>query len=157
MTKSEHELSIFRAFTEAAGLAVPPESIQSQSPPAPDVRCVVSGDLRFFELTRAADQGMADDVGQLLAEGRRTGQGGVGEVHTYDDRQILRATVEKKAAKTHETGGVRCDLLVYYDGVFHALAAPDLIRATLAELRERHRLRWGYIWVFDLNKRAVVA
>lgn len=153
MTKAAHELEIFRQFAEAVGLAVGLDSICSQSPPLPDISCEIDGQPRYFELTRVADQSISNDVGNLLKEARKTGVGGVGEAHVYDDRAMLRDTVERKAAAKHETKGDRFDLLLYYDGVFHAVTTFRHIEATFRELQARYSGRWAAIWLYDRSSR----
>jgi hypothetical protein len=155
-SKSDHEIEVFLEFAEAAGLPVDRASVKSPDPPKPDVFCMVEGEPRYFELTRAADQGIADDVGKMLVKTAKTGEGLVGTPHWYDDKAIIREAVERKAAKAHETGGLRLDLLVYGDGVFHALGTLDHVRTTFAELQAQYAECWNALWLYDRSTRDVL-
>jgi hypothetical protein len=157
MSKAQDEMNVFLQFAEAAGFAVEPASVRPQQPPFPDISCRIDGQLRYFELTRAADQAIADDVGRLIVEERRTGIGGVGEFHVYDDRATLRETVERKARKDHQTDGHPLDLLIYYDGVFNAVATFRHLEATFRELQAEYRQRWRGIWLYDSSSGRVLS
>jgi hypothetical protein len=157
VSKTDHEVTIFREFVELAGLPVDPDSIRPEQSPWPDISCTIAGQVHYFELTRAADQGFADDVGALFAKGRRTGEGHVSAAHSYDDHSILRMAIERKASATHETGGQPLSLLVYYDGVFHALNSFAFIESTFRALQIQYHERWHAIWLYDRNKKAVLA
>jgi hypothetical protein len=83
--KAAEEREVFEEFATVAGLAIDPGSIRSEAPPLPDISCRIGGDTRYFELTRAANQGIADEVGRLLVRGRKTGEGGVGRPQVHND------------------------------------------------------------------------
>jgi hypothetical protein len=157
VNKADHEVAVFREFVEVAGLPVDPDSIRPAESPWPDISCTIAGQVHYFELTRAADQGIADNMGGLIVKGRRTGEGGVVAAQAYDDRSILRVAVERKASATHETGGQPLSLLVYYDGVFHALGSFTFIESTFRALQAQYHGRWNAIWLYDRNKKEVLA
>jgi hypothetical protein len=156
MSKAEHERAVFTEFVIVAGLDVPLASIKSQEPPLPDIACTLAGAPHMFELTRVADQEIANDVGMLLTKASRTGEGGVGGAHSYDDKAILRRAVERKATARHVTQGAPLSLLAYYDGVFHELGSFDWVRATFEQLVEEYAARWHSMWLFDWPKKALL-
>jgi len=133
------------------------KSIQSHDPPEPDISCTVDGEKWFFELTRAADQEIADDVGRLLKQTARDGVGGAGDAHVYNDGQILKTAIEKKAAKHHETGGVPLHLLIYYDGVFHAIGRLSIVEPAFRKLSAEYRERWARIWLYERQSKQVLS
>jgi hypothetical protein len=156
VSKADHEREVFLEFAHAAGLDVDRDSVQSEEPPRPDISCLVAGERRYFELTRAANQEIADEVGHLLTKARRTGETGAGEAHVYNDELTLRATVARKAASSHETGGAPLDLIVYYDGVFHPALSFESVESTFRELQAEYRGRWNAIWLYDRRTKQVL-
>jgi hypothetical protein len=153
VTKADDERDVFREFAVVAGLDVDPDSIESQDPPLPDISCRIAGQIRYFELTRAANQDIANDVGGLLVKGRKTGEGGVGKAHVYGDRETLTAAVKRKATTTHETHGAPLDLLVYYDGWLVPIPEREVVEPVLKSLRAQYSGRWRTIWLYDrVNK-----
>jgi hypothetical protein len=57
------ELRVFRLFAEAAGLAIPHESIQKREPPEPDICCELPGyGPTAFELVETIDPRLAQTV-----------------------------------------------------------------------------------------------
>jgi hypothetical protein len=154
--KADEERQVFEEFATVAGLAIDPGSIRSEAPPLPDISCRIGGDTRYFELTRAANQGIADEVGHLLVKGRKTGKGGVGRPQVYNDAKTLRAAVERKAAAKHKTHGARLDLIVYYDGAFHPVPSFDWVESTFRSLQAEYRHRWGTLWLYDRTTKQIL-
>jgi len=154
--KAEEEREVFEEFAAVAGLAIDAGSIRSEKPPLPDISCHIGGDARYFELTRAANQGVADEVGRLLVKGRKTGEGGVGRPQVYNDEKTLRAAVEQKAAAKHETHGAPLDLIVYYDGMFHPVPSFDWVESTFRSLQAEYRHRWGAIWLYNRTSKQIL-
>jgi hypothetical protein len=147
MSKADDERQVFESFAIAARLEA--ESIESRKPPYPDISCRIGNVVRYFELTRAANQGIADEVGRLLAKARKTGESGVGRAQVYNDEATLRAAVARKAESSHETDGAPLDLVVYYDGVFHPAPEFEWIEQAVSELRAQYCGRWNAIWLYD--------
>jgi len=153
--KADAEREVFGEFAAVAGLAIDHGSIRSEAPPLPDISCRIGGATRYFELTRAANQGIADEVGRLLVKGRKAGEGGVGRPQVYNDEKTLRAAVERKAAAKHETDGAPLDLIVYYDGVFHPVPSFDWVESAFRSLQAEYRHRWGTIWLYDRTTKQI--
>lgn len=57
----------------------------------------------------------------------------------------------------HATGGQPLSLLVYYDGVLHALSSFTLIESTFRSLQAQYHGRWNAIWLYDRNKKEVLS
>jgi hypothetical protein len=157
MSKADHERNVFQEFVELARLPIDAGSIRSEEPPLPDISCSIAGQRRFFELTRAVDQGIANDMGCLFVNAHKTGVGGIVPAHSYDDCAILGEAVERKADVAHKTDGNPLDLLVYYDGVFHTLTSFDLIEPLFRALQAKYRTRWRAIWLYDRNRKTVLS
>ena len=155
MSKAEHELGVFKAFVCAARLPIAIDSIKCEDPPAPDVSCLLKGTPVYFELTRAAAQDIADDVGRSFRR-VKTERVVVGQAHPYDDRQILENAVGRKAGAHHETNGRDLHLLVYYDGVFHAVGGLDVVEPIYRDLQGRFQDRWTAMWLFDQPSGTVI-
>jgi hypothetical protein len=149
MNKADDERRVFEEFAALAGLRIDPASVRSEEPPLPDISCLIDGRRHYFELTRVADQPLADETGRLLTRARKTGDGGVGRFLSYDDRTILVDAVERKAATRYQTGGDPRSLLVYYDGVIHVLALLELVEPTFRDLQTKYRHHWTALWLYD--------
>ncbi len=147
--QKEHERRVFAAFVDAAGLPVEKRSIQSPEEPAPDISCVISGKVRYFELTRIVDPKIAADIGYFYTAARRGKAPHVPGIHSYCDKELVRAAVERKQEKHYEVGGCRVDLLVYCDGEQHAAVQLGFVESELESLREEHDSKWGGIWLYD--------
>jgi len=64
--KGKIELSIFKKFSELAGLDVIPESISKHNPPKPDICCQINGEGRvWFELTESCSPEFAEMINHL--------------------------------------------------------------------------------------------
>src|SRR5262245_45571448 len=122
--KSKHEREVFRRFALTAGLAVNVRSIRSTASPRPDLSCRVAGVPHYFELTRMVRPGSADLMGRHLAQLERYGSATALGADSYDDRIALRETIERKAAKSHQTDGRPFVLVIYIDGVYHPPRMP---------------------------------
>lgn len=67
--KASWERAVFRNFAAAARLPVVPDSIESRSPPEPDILCeYIDGDRVAFELVELVDQGLAHVTARALAD-----------------------------------------------------------------------------------------
>ena len=67
MTQAERERDVFEAFAEAAPFSVLPDSIESRSPPEPDILCEIEGIGKVgFELTELIDQSYMARIGLLF-------------------------------------------------------------------------------------------
>jgi hypothetical protein len=152
----EHEQKVFSNFVNAAKLNVIPDSIRPEEAPLPDISCHIDGHLHYFELTRVADQSIANEVGALLKETRRTGKGGVGHVTWYDDRQMLRKAITRKNDKKYETHGAPLDLLVYYDVTISPSPLPELIDSIFHSLQTEFHDQWNKIWLYDWSNNQVM-
>lgn len=156
MTKTDHELMVFKGFAEISGLDIDSGSIKSESPPLPDISCTVSGQKHFFELTRAVDQQIANDIGYVLSEGRKTGYTRNSKIHSYCDVEIITDAVTRKTAKQYETDRDKVDLLIYSDGIYHGRLNEAIIEEEVNKLREQYKDRWGTIWIYDHPKQKLL-
>jgi hypothetical protein len=152
--KSKYEREVFQRFALAAELAV--SSIESSAPPHPDISCRVAGVPHYFELTRMVHPGSADLMGDHLSQLERLGSAPPLPVDSYDDRMALRVTIERKANKTHQTGGWPFVLVIYIDGVYHPAGMPAAWAKSIfaSEGPKRH---WSEIWLYDAVRNIVVA
>ncbi len=156
MGKAEDEMAVFLAFEEAAGLGVEVGSVKSENPPIPDISCIIHGERCFFELTRVADQAIADDVGRIHRIFRKTGKAPLGKLLSYSDEEIVKKAICNKAGKTYQIDGSRFDLLVYCDGFFHGRIDPNFVFGILTELGNQYSDKWDKIWVFDQQAGAII-
>lgn len=154
--KARNEISVFLRFVVRAAISTDVLSVKSLNPPYPDVSCVIGGVRRFFELTRMVHRGSANVIGNHLAELDKVGVSSPMPCDSYDDRSALRAAIQRKAHKVHETDGGPLALVVFIDGLFHPAGMPaEWARAILEE--EGPAGRWTEIWVYDDHRGVIVS
>lgn len=149
MTKSEYELQVFKAFADASGIGVEPDSARSERPPLPDIACRVKGETRYFELTRVADQNIADTIAA-----QATGKSGP-VAHSYSDQADVVDAVHRKADKEYQTDGCPLELLLYADALHPPVYLP-VVEGVLGELAAEFGDKWHRIWLFDWRKKEVM-
>lgn len=156
LNKQELERQVFLEFAEAAKVDVEQGSVKSEDPPIPDISCKIDGKTCYFELTRVADQAIANDIGHINKVSRKTGEAPCGKTSSYSDKEILETAVSKKAKIPHKTDGCRFDLLVYCDGYFHPRIQMDLVRESIKRLEKSYENRWNKIWLYDQTSKKIL-
>ena len=149
MNKAEYERKVFSEFASAAGIDIEEDSIQSENPPYPDISCRVNGETWYFELTRVADQGLANEMGHVFSTARKTGISPVGKAVSYSDKEAVLEAVAKKARINHKVNGCRFDLLLYSDGLYHPCVEITFVRSDLLMLEDEFKGKWNSIWLYD--------
>ena len=90
--KDSHEREVFREFARVTGLVVEAGTVESCTPPEPDIRCEVDGQAVYFELGRLLDRGMQRLKLRVL-RGRTVSTGD--EDVRLPERELLRTKLEK--------------------------------------------------------------
>jgi hypothetical protein len=136
--KAARERLVFRAFLDKSGLPIDPATVESRSPPEPDIFCMHRDDgPTVFELVELRDCDIAKLTSRLIKSG-----GGVGGLWTSDPTPAI---ILRKLGKSYRAD-LPVDLLIYTDG---ALITPDdVILPTLEHLIEVHgRGSFRRIWL----------
>jgi hypothetical protein len=161
MIKAAHEILVFTEFTKVSGLKVDPKSVESRNEPEPDIRCVVSGVRRYFELGRLLDS----EIPRLRIEMIRQSPKFVPiDVSKFGlpERDVLK----RKLAKKYETHGCPVDLVLYYDwGPDAGLTAsapppmdltPEFIENVMLPELTACPGRFDTIWIYERIRRSVL-
>jgi hypothetical protein len=101
------EMSVFNSFAAASGLAIDEGSAVSASPPYPDIRCTISGQLYWFELGQIIDGEVAEKINPKR---RRIGGG-----FSFSQERPLIDIAKKKVLKAYKTQGAPVDLILHFD------------------------------------------
>ena len=157
-SKSKHELAVFVEFAHTALLPVDPASIESRPQGEPDIRCLLDGELVFFELGRLLDEGMQ----RLKLKAMRTAPQQV-SMSDYDVKLPEREMLRSKLAKRYETSGAPIELLLYYDNenwlVGDVPAANDFwghADHVMLPLINEAPDRFRRVWVYERHRPSVL-
>ena len=129
------EWRTFRAFASASGLDIDPRSVQTcdpndAAPPLPDVRCLVSGELEYFELGEVTEE----DLARTASIAMKKGQSVCGAF--MSQRQPLVLIFLKKCRKRYTTNGRPLHLVLHFTVGRQSPWEPQLI-ADVPEWRDR--------------------
>lgn len=150
--KALRERTIFAQFAEVAELPIDADSIISERPPKPDLRCLIEGELHYFEMSEVTDEGLAARRTRAIKTMLTLGG------FFRQDRPLLRV-FEQKAQKEYETDGGKLEIVVYYDRQW---APPEggLSEGTQRQLHLFAKAmllgRWSRVWIYDVNGREVL-
>jgi hypothetical protein len=139
--KAAYERGVFDQFWRVAGLQVLPDSVQSRTPPEPDILCEIEGEgLVAFELVELIDQDLARALGTASPDGLAIGD----PTHS----NIRKKLVGKRYSTAHPM-----ELVAYVE--IDALLPPDVWVPTFGQ-RMRDLLDdspFRRLWVFVLPGR----
>ena len=138
--KAERERNVFRTFVEESGLQIDPESIESRTPPEPDILCLdrIDGKLAF-ELVEIC----AEDLAQSIAMAGK--KGGVAYVRSSDPSGNA---IRKKLEKIYRTE-YPLDLLCYTDG--RTVSPDDVIIDTIRSMSGINIGQFQRIWLLSTH------
>ncbi|MGJ8685900.1 MAG: hypothetical protein ACSHWQ_00365 [Spongiibacteraceae bacterium] len=134
--KGKVEVSIFRRFAVAAGLNC--ESVEKQSPEEskPDLKCVINGEVVFFELTEAC----SEDVAKAIANIRRVADSELVRVKDYTSE-----TYRKKIRK-HYVVDRPVELLIYNIG--RTLLPDEVLINNIRTISAQDKGQFRKVWYF---------
>ena len=107
LSKTEREMSVFRSFAVASGLAIDEGSAVNAVPRHPDIRCTISGQLYWFEL----GQIISEEVAAKINPKRRNVDSGF----SFSQEHPFVEIIQEKARKMYDTYGAPVDLILYFD------------------------------------------
>ena len=155
--KREHqkvyaEWQTFRDFAAVSELDVDPRSIEmcdpnAAAPPLPDVRCLVSGKLEYFELGEVTEEGLARTA-SIATKNRQSFSGGA-----VSQRQPLLRIFLKKCRNRYTTEGHPLHLVLHFVVGHQAPFEPQL-NDDLDKWRDRlvkriQRSPFSSVWLYD--------
>jgi hypothetical protein len=146
------EWKTFRAFAVASGLDIDPRSIgtcdpNETTPPLPDVRCLLSGDVAYFELGEVTEEDLAQKA-SLAMKNRLKVYGGA-----VSQRQPLVRIFLKKCRNRYTTNGRPLHLVLHFAVGRQSPFEPQL-SADLEKWRDRliariRRSPFTSVWLYD--------
>lgn len=154
------EWKTFRAFVQTSGLDIDPRSIEmcdpnAASPPLPDVRCLVSGQLEYFELGEVTDESVARTA-SIAMKNRQGVYGGF-----MSQRKPLIRIFLKKCRNRYTTNGRPLHLVLHFAVGHQSPFSPQLnedVKKWRGWLVERiRRSQFASVWLYDdWHKRVLV-
>lgn len=150
-----NEWRTFGAFARVARLDVDPRTIENREPPEPDIRCLTSGVLHYFELGEVVDQTLARTAGMASKEGQDIFGGSLSQLAP------LRRIFEQKCSKTYVTNGRSLDLLLHYS-VGHqyphtARVQTDIGARHQGIVNDLRKSPFNRLWLYDGWDQRVIA
>ncbi|SNB57074.1 hypothetical protein SAMN04487880_1943 [Marinobacter sp. es.042] len=134
--KGKVEISIFKRFAAAAGLNC--EYVEKQSPEdgKPDLKCLIDGEVIFFELTEAC----SEDVAKAIANPRSMNDPGLARAIDYTSE-----TYKKKIAKRYAVSEP-IELLIYNVG--RTLLSDDVLIDNIRAISDKNKGPFRKVWYF---------
>jgi len=154
------EWKTFRAFATASGLDIDLRSIEmcdpnAAAPPMPDVNCLVSGELVYFELGEVTGENLARTASIALKNRQKIFGGAVSQ------RQPLIRIFLKKCRKRYTTNGRPSHLVLHFavgrQSPFEPQLNDDLEKWRDRLIQRIRRSQFSSIWLYDDWKKVVLA
>jgi len=150
--KVYNEWMTFRSFAKSSPLDIDPRSIEmcdpnSASPPLPDTRCRISGQLEYFELGEVTSEGLARTAS--IAQRNRVAVYGGG----FLQRQPLVRIFLKKCRNRYTTKGNPLHLILYFavghQSPFEPQLNYDMERWRMRLVERIRRSPFTSVWLYD--------
>ncbi len=136
LEKGKVETEIFKRFAEVVGLNY--ESVEKQSPEErkPDLKCVIDGEVVYFELTEAC----SEDVAKAIANPKNTDDPAYLRVKDYTSE-----TYKKKIQKKYSVREP-IELLIYNIG--RTILPDDVLIENIKLISEEDKGPFRKVWYF---------
>ncbi len=158
IAKASHERAVFLEFAKAAGLEGDHGTAINCDDPKPDIYYPHPTAPRYFELGRLADTFFAREYKRHLENGSSTFSIDPSRVG-YPQRDMLK----KKLAKKYDRGGVRLDLVLYYDidepwlqGPIPPCSFEDEAKHVMIPILCRSMGPFDGVWYFERYRRTIL-
>lgn len=157
--KTYIEWKTFRGFAKVSELDIDPRSIEmcepnAASPPCPDLRCLVSGELAHFELGEVTSEDLARKANRA-SKNRRTSYGGV-----VNQRQPLLRIFLKKCRNRYTTNGRPLHLVLHFlvgrQSPFEPQLSHDVERCRARLVERIRRSQFASVSLYDDWKQRVL-
>jgi hypothetical protein len=158
--KPAHERTVFLEFARTALLRIEETSVESRPQGEPDIKCLLGGEVTYFELGRLLDEGMQ----RLRLDAMRVAPQPV-SFYDYDVKVPEREMLRKKLGKQYKTEGRPIELLLYFDNEnwlvgdgpvfgddFYPSHAEHLLLPFLAAAPHRFRR----VWIYERHRPSVL-
>ena len=134
--KGKVEISIFKRFAQAAQLNC--ESVEKQLPEEgkPDLKCIINGEVVFFELTEAC----SEDVARAIANVRNVDDPAYTRVKDYTSETFKKKINKRYAVKEP------VELLIYNIG--RTVLSDDVLIDNIRAISEKNKGQFRKIWYF---------
>jgi len=134
--KGKVEVKVFKLFAEAAGLKC--ESVEKQFPDngKPDLKCIIDGNVIFFELTEAC----SEDVARAVSHVQNFDAPEFSLVKDYTS-----ATYRKKINKKYAVKEP-VELLIYNIG--RTILPDDVLIKNIREISDKNKGQFERVWYF---------
>ncbi len=134
--KGKVEVSIFKRFAEVVGLDY--ESVEKQSPEEgkPDLKCLINGEVVYFELTEAC----SEDVAKALVNARTVDIQAMTTIRDYSSE-----TYQRKIEKSYLVSEP-IELLIYNIG--RTILPDDIIVENIRAISKENKGPFRRVWYF---------
>jgi len=134
--KGKVEISTFKRFAEVAGLNC--DFVEKQSPEEgkPDLKCIVGGEVIYFELTEAC----SEDVVKAIANAQKLDDLAYKKVKDYTSE-----TYRKKINK-HYAVNEPIELLIYNVG--RTILTDDVLIENIKAISKHNKGQFRKVWYF---------
>ena len=146
------EWKTFRAFAAASNLDIDPRAVEmcdpnAAKPPLPDVRCLVSGELEYFELGEVTEENLARTA-SIAMKNRQSVYGGV-----VSQRKPLVRIFLKKCQNRYTTNGRPLHLVLHFavgrQSPFEPQLNDDLEKWRVLLVKRIRRSAFFSVWLYD--------
>jgi hypothetical protein len=134
--KGKVEVSIFKRFAEVVGLDY--DSVEKQSPEEgkPDLKCLINGEVVYFELTEAC----SEDVAKALVNARTVDIQAMTTIRDYSSE-----TYQRKIEKSYSVSEP-IELLIYNIG--RTILPDDIIVENIRAISKENKGPFRRVWYF---------
>ena len=156
-TKASHEKDVLTEFVSASGSSIEIASIETRTPPEPDLYCVDANGSLYFELSRLLDPEMQ----RMRLQAMRRAPEQVA-TSNYNIKLPEREILQRKIEKQYQTKSLPLELLLYYDNT-NCLVGDVPIFADFAYHAEHVMLplctsqkKFRRVWVYERHHKTVL-
>lgn len=130
------EISIFNRFALSAGLNCQSVEKQSAKEGKPDLKCLIDGKIRYFELTEAC----SEDVAKAIANEDSIDTSAIIRVRDYTTETYTRK-ISKRYAVTEPI-----ELLIYNIG--RTILSDDVLIDNIRAIANKNKGQFSKVWYF---------
>ena len=136
MTSGKIEIAIFKRFAALAGLNC--LSVEKQSPEEgkPDIKCIMNGQVTFFELTEAC----SEDLAKAVAHQTNLDNSAYLQVRDYTSETYKRK-INKRYAVAEPI-----ELLIYNVG--RTILSDDILVTNIRAIAAKNKGQFRKVWYF---------
>lgn len=130
------EIGVFKRFANKAGLHCASIEKQSPSQGKPDLKCLIDGEIIFFELTEAC----SEDLAKAIAHDKNLEQSAPHQIRDYTSETYSRKVNKNYAVKEP------VELLIYNVG--RTILADDVLIENIRTIAAKNKGQFRRVWYF---------